>query len=384
MKDFFLEIKKQNKVRNGWIVLWIVGALSLFLEGKNMLCGMVLILAAAADYLDKYTTIYRYEKKGFFNEEFGSASLKNIMNTQSFDVKEYFKILSRRFLPLQIISAFIVIGTAFFKIRSVSTSLLAAGIVLLVPSVLFLAEAALFKYSLTHDSKKHLILDSVVKSGFNIVKMVICASMTMMIILLALSIISSNLVMKGVSDSSIVRVAYNGDIYAGMSVIASVVLVFSLLDGRFHVLKSGKRHIFSVLAAVIMIAGVILYSFAAKEHNVMISEDKIIVRERSEERSYGLEDVESFRVYSDDDALQIELAVSDGKTVKLFATTLDDTTAWKDRYSNDYSFAAEFCGRLIERGIPGKLEEKDKLGKIADKKSEKCRESFQEIVNMLQ
>ena len=69
MKEFVNEIKKQNKHRTGWIVLWVLGLIMFTLKTSrstrlrpgsvNIILASILILTAAIDYVCRYFYIYK-------------------------------------------------------------------------------------------------------------------------------------------------------------------------------------------------------------------------------------------------------------------------------------------------------------------------------------
>ncbi|MBR1674630.1 MAG: hypothetical protein IJ703_06705 [Eubacterium sp.] len=392
MDGFIKFIREQNKRRIGWIVLWLLG-LFIFTckEGVGKLSagvgytlfGAGLLLIASIDYMINYLVAYRGagDLKVYMSETVrGDGSLVRIMKAHSFDVDAYFNGVMKRLLPLQLVSMGINLVFIFVKIHRVSDALIVSGLILLIPTAVNLITRSVFKYLLTHEAKRTVaVLKALSRGFFNLVKLVAGVAAALMLVILIISIVSSNIIMKDISNDEVVRVSTGTDAYMAVALIASAVFIYLILDGSYHLLSALKRHIIAVFFAAAAIGGIVMFVMTASKDNVTIREDSFTVKKAGKSTDYTIDEVESFRVYEYDNAVQVELTVKGGEKIRLFDDSMDDTDAWADKYTSDYDYAAKLSERLMSKGISGTLEERDELEKIVKNMNKKNRDGFEEL-----
>ena len=131
--------------------------------------------------------------------------------------------------------------------------------------------------------------------------------------------------------------------------------------------------------AAAAIGGIVMFVMTASKDNVTIREDSFTVKKAGKSTDYTIDEVESFRVYEYDNAVQVELTVKGGEKIRLFDDSMDDTDAWAEKYTSDYDYAAKLSERLMSKGISGTLEERDELEKIVKNMNKKNRDGFEEL-----
>ncbi len=393
MNDFIKYIREQNKRRIGWALLWLLG-LFIFTckDGKveqlttgvgYTVFGAALVFMAVLDHMINYLTIYRGagDLKVYMSETVrGDGSLVRIMKAHSFDVDAYFNGILRRLLPLQLVSLAINIVFIFAKIHKVSDALIISGLVLIIPAAVNYIARSVFKYLLTHEGRRIVaVLKALSRGLFNLIKLVAGIAAALMLVILIISIVSSNIVMKDISNDEVVRVSSGADAYMAVALIASAVFIYLILDGSYHLLSALMRHIIAVFFAAAAIGGIVMFVMTASKDNVTIREDSFTVKKAGKSTDYTIDEVESFRVYEYDNAVQVELTVKGGEKIRLFDDSMDDTDAWAEKYTSDYDYAAKLSERLMSKGISGTLEERDELEKIVKNMNKKNRDGFEEL-----
>ena len=393
MNEFIKIIRKQNKERIGWIVLWILGLFVFVCKDENTgkfpigngytLLGAALILMASMDYLINYLAIYKGDAtaKSFFNVPVGGDnSIISIMKVHSFDADRYFNALMIKQLPLQLISVAINTIMIFVEIQKVSDSLLISALILLIPTFVNFLARSIVKHLLTHNEKRKLAVMRALSRGlFNLFKLVAGIAAAIMAVILIMAIISSKLSMDDIPEEEVARVSSGADAYMALALIGTAVFVYLLMDGSYHLLTSIKRHTLALLVGAAAVTGIVMYVYTSNYNNVTIREDRFTVKKSAKTTEYSINDVESFRVYEDDNAVQIELTMKTGAKVKLYNDSMGDTEAWKDKYTSDYDYAARLSERLLSSGVSGKLEETDKLEDIVSTMKKIDREDFRKL-----
>ncbi|MCR4608894.1 MAG: hypothetical protein K5750_04255 [Eubacterium sp.] len=403
MNDFSKKIKRINKCRIGWIVLWIMGLLMFSLTEvrnarahsghRNILIGTILILVASIDYVCKYYYIYKdsFQKKagflwGYIYER--PSSLSDILRSHSFDVNKYSGIILRRLLPLQVVSGALLITAGLLDIFTLSDSLITAGICFMIPTIVIYSAGMLAKRNLTHNKTRLQIVFAGLSGFYNFIKAATAIIAAFKVSILITAICSSNIIMKDISNDVVARVSSNSDKYVGTAILSFVLAVFLILDGNFHITRAAKRHVAAVFLVAIFVFAVTMFTYTARNKNVTIYSNEqgftFTVNKDKTHTDYTLDSVKSFRVYEEDNSIQIELSTDQNTSFKLFAESMDDTEAWNDKYHSDYNYAAELCRKLTEKGITGKLEEKEKLEKSIKDKDEETHQGFIEIVTLLE
>ncbi|SEF69063.1 hypothetical protein SAMN04487934_102162 [Eubacterium ruminantium] len=402
MKELYKAIKKQNKGRVGWIVLWFLGLMVSGLKGNNysdkisigtgyIIFGAGLILLASIDYVVKYIIICKDEAVGFgFKRWIDGVGIKDgnlmkIMKAHSFDVDAYFNHILLRIFPLQLFSAAVYTAFIFLKILSLSDAMLAAAMCYLIPVMVILAVKILFKHTLSNDNNKTIaIIIGAGKGILNLAKSIASAVAGFMVFMVLFAMVSDKIILNGISESEAVKVSVmGGDPFVAMGVLGSIIGIYLLMDGSFHITGVKTRRILAVIAVITCISGMFVYSFTAQNDSITIREDSFTVNKDSEERVYKLEDVRNYRVYAESGAIQTELTMMDNRKIKLFGDSMDDTEAWKDKYLNEYKYAASLSEKFTKMGIKGSLEDKDRLSKIVDKLDSDCREGLEEIIEIM-
>lgn len=403
--NFKKYIGKMNKSLVGWVIVWITALGMMAMSGGdnssntlidrsvgfNMTLALLLIVIAVDLYINKYIKFYygsdmekadTEDEVTFSNPNFSVADLAR---THSFDIGTYLWMVYKKLIPLQLVSVAAVIVMGISKIALFSTATEAAFIagIILIPVILTVIYRLIMGYKMYHGTR--LIFNVVlgaIKGIFGAVKIVAVCVAFIMIGLVFLAIISSSVVMKGIDDSIPVSISSNTGWLLAIYIIGIVGLSLIITDVSKEAIlalwvKNVKKIVIVLLAVVFITAGV--FSYIAINENVMLTEDKITVKHKGAATEYGLEDINTYRIYDESGSIQMELTFNDGSKSRIFGASADDTTAWRSRYYSNYNYGAELVEKLAGMGVKGTLENEKKLQENVDGLDPECREGFDRI-----
>ena len=114
-------------------------------------------------------------------------------------------------------------------------------------------------------------------------------------------------------------------------------------------------------------------------------EDKIIVSNFDRTKEYSLSEIESFKVYEDDEELQVKVTFKDGFSETLFGSVSTNTEAFDEKYYSIYNFMEEMLPIYMENGAKGEIDKEDmeKLREIIKGYDKEIREAFEGIVELM-
>ena len=393
MELFYGKMHKLNSQRIGWLAIWITALAGIPLctlnsDGNDLglfytIVALLLFMMASISYVKKYTELDQDDttEPSLTAMTGSSARFANFMLVHSFDTFAYFRILMLRFIPVQAISAILIILLGVFKLTENMPVMLA--IVIIVPLVVICLSALSFRHSLSHEyGLLHRFMRGTVAYIYTIVSFIGYEIYLASLVLIIVAIVYDKKVMEGLADTEIARISSGADIWLIIGGIATMVFGYCL-NNTMAEKKKGRliRLAFLLVSALTAVAGVVLYITLSFGNNVLIREDSFVLSRSGVKTEYELDDVKSYRIYSGKDGIiRMELHFNDGKSADLFTGSSSDTDAWRDKYFSDYNYAAELAGKLDAAGIKGTLEDRDKLYKnVTTSLDPRCAEGFRAI-----
>ena len=398
--NFKKYIGRMNKNIVGWGVVWITALLMMAISGGdntsnnlidrsvkfNMVVSLLLILIAVDLYIKKYIKFYdgidadkvdKDDRITFSNPNFSIAELAR---AHSFDLGAYLWEIYKKLIPLQLGSVIVVIGMGIAKFISFTTAAIIVAGIILIPVILVLLYRFVMEYKMYHNTSLAFnVVLGAIKGIFSAVRIFTVGIAFIMLGFLVLALFSSNVVMKGIDDNIPVRVSSNTGWLIAVYIVGIVGLSLFITDIAKESLVTAwvkaKRKIVTVLVAAVIITAAV-FSYISINENVMIREDRIIVRHKGVSTEYGLADINTYRIYDENGSIQMELTFNDGNRQRIFGASADDTTAWTDKYYSDYNYGAELVEKLAGNGVKGTVENADKLQKNVDGMDPECREGF--------
>lgn len=138
------------------------------------------------------------------------------------------------------------------------------------------------------------------------------------------------------------------------------VLSFLCLIGAF-VLASCENHIYTEFAG-----------------------DEFRIHDLWKEEVYGMEEIESFRIYEDHESIQMELVFGDRVVEKIFGTGQTSNDLYEKAYDNEYEFLADYVDKLQKLGAEGKLEDVEMLKERVAELNPKIQEGWRRILELME
>lgn len=397
MKDFYRAVRKHNKFRMGWLLLWCLGICMYMISGTeekkllslNAVMAAVLFFSGASDFVSKHLSINKGEHKGSM---FGGNDMRlqygrmeDIMRFHSFDTSEYFGLIAKNFLPVQAVTEAIVIAYGILAEKKVVSTVFFGALVLVLPPVVNFCRKKYMERRLTSElggAEKTLVI--LVKAICMILKLVsfIAAGL---VIILGLSIISDQFWMRGIdNDEAVLFSATHGNIFLIICIIAAVLILLTMVDSNIiSDMRVSVKKALTVLMAVVMLASGALYVYLGTKENVIFRADSITVNEKGESVSYTYDRVTDYRVYSRDNSLGMTLVMDDERKIEVFEDITSVTDGWDKEYRNDYYYAAALVEIFKANGAKGSFEGESQLRKATDGMDGDIKSGFEKLTDVL-
>ncbi len=144
-----------------------------------------------------------------------------------------------------------------------------------------------------------------------------------------------------------------------------------------HMIKKLNARI--ALFTIGIVFAVIMVITSARNY-VMSSESGFVNMVSGKETSYTMEDVTDFVIYCDDNTLAMKVSMKDGKSLEVLTDMTEENERWAKEYDyNFYDYVRTITVKLQNLGIPGRLEDTEKLAKKAKAENGEMERSFEQI-----
>ena len=400
MDAFRRYVGKNNGNAYGWLITWFTSVLFLLFAGikktgapidKAYYAGVLaFLLADVTAYARRYTRFYFAEKTTKEMEgmkAFMQKDLSDLLGTISFDPFTYFALLGKRLFPLQLCSAAIFLLFGMFHVLTLKDALVVAAAYLLIPCITLALRALELYHSMTRGNGigRHF-LAGVGESICNLARVIMVGIAFVCLILWMIDFFGITPVMAEVDENMAVRMCGGSVIAFVSSICAAVFLSFfasgMYYDATFSVWRKMRTRIVMALAVVLTLA-VGYCCYGLRNDHVRLMEDSITVRRGGIDKVYGMNKIIQYRIFCQDDAIQMEVTFDDGEEVRLFSGISEETKEWSRRFYGDAVYVAYMVDRLRERGVVGKLEDQEKIENIMKNYDEELKEGFRHIVEVI-
>lgn len=398
MKDFYRAVRKHNKFRMGWLMLWCLGICMYMISGTeekkllslNAVMAAVLFFSGASDFISKHLSINRGEHKnslpGSNDMRLRYGRMEEIMRFHSFDTSEYFGLIAKNFLPVQAVTEAIVIAYGILVEKNVVSTVFFGALVLVLPPAVNYCRKKYMERKLTSEisgAEKTLVILVKAICGYGIRFVSVIAAG--LVIILGLSIISDQFWMRGIdNDEAVLFSATHGNIFLIICIIAAVLILLTMVDSNIiSDMRVSVKKALMVLMAVVMLASGALYVYLGTKENVIFRADSITVNEKGESVSYTYDRVTDYRVYSRDNSLGMTLVMDDEKKIEVFEDITSVTDGWDKEYRNDYYYAATLVERFMANGAKGSFEGESQLRKATDGMDSDIKSGFEKLTDVL-
>ena len=385
VNEFAKMISKHNEKDKRWSIICFitfiftgfVGVDETTVLGKICfpLCGSIMIIFFTMHFLKKYLSIMLYMGIDTATE---NEYLYNIAKTQAFPVKKYFDFLRKKLVVWQIV--FFIITSVIFILHTNYIGILIAVVMALIPSVVCLVYEKRFNKEIcTRNKNWEAFVGGCLIGITSLVE--ICISFVYLFLgyMMVWAITSDNL-LGGLNENVILYRSYENEKTFGIMLFSFLIFVFACM----YPLKSKFKVIRIILGIIVIGFGVV---DAVMENNMYteIYEDKIIVSNFDRTKEYSLSEIESFKVYEDDEELQVKVTFKDGFSETLFGSVATNTEAFDEKYYSIYNFMEEMLPIYMENGAKGEIDKEDmeKLREIIKGYDKEIREAFEGIVELM-
>ena len=332
-------------------------------EINYIIIGGVIIVVAALScnkyFFKRYLNIEQ-------NVEY--TDISKIMCYHSFDIDEYFNVIKVKMKKhtsligiyvFQIIMLFIFgnEGREFEWWKFLSFSLI--GIVLIfTPYISYYCQKWIFSYKMRKgiDGKFKIILKALSAIG-------LLADSLLWIVVACLALLIGWVVFGSLVTPEVIesKIVFRNRTYM-QSILFLIIGGFGMLlltmeDGMRAIGKKLYRIAFAICICL-MIVGMAL---TVREQNIYteFADDRFIIYNFGIKAEYGMEDIDTFSVYIDEDraGIQLELTFKDGVNVKTLGTSITCSDLYTNTYKDENEFVEDYVKTLKSRGIDGTVED---------------------------
>ncbi|MBQ3545036.1 MAG: hypothetical protein IJA34_08645 [Lachnospiraceae bacterium] len=382
IKEFSKLMQKHNEKDKRWsiidlITFVLIGIVNIGILGKFSfpVFGSIMILFFAMHYLKSYLSIMVY--MGIDNANVNDELYK-IARTQAFPVKKYFDFLRKKLVVWQ--AVIFVFACAMVIIEKNYLGLIFAVIMGLIPSVMCdIFEKRFKKKMCSRDKALGEILGGFIIGITSIVECALSVIFITVGYFLLWAIISDGIF--GTSGKNIVVYrTYEFEISFNVMIIMFIVCLFSWM---YPLRKKAK--IIRIIIGVLFIALGIVDIVMENNMYTEIYEDKIIVSDFERKKEYSIEEIESFKVYEEDDELQVKLIFKDGFSETLFGSVATNSDEFDEEYYSIYNFMEKMISVYMENGAKGEMDKEDmeELREMISGYDKEIRDSFERIVELM-
>lgn len=335
MEKFYKKIKEENRQNRIWLMVWFVAVCSIILEmnsSKNaeIIIYVILLTIASYEYFMKYFFLYkegkyqvgRFKFIFFFNPRHYS-NLTDILRQHSFSLRDYIKLLVKKFIPVQIVTAVIAIlydsvyvfyyGISVFTIYSVLKILAAIVIPFIVAFVFYKIKYYELTRDVSQSSKFLLNLGDKVLQGLKVILSVIFYAK---FVFVGYALVLGRILLS-TSRESPWRIAV---VHTNQFLLAMVILVSMLVFLVVSRYRTTTFRAFLGLLTFIMCCVIIVFLF---KKNIVIDDQNIKVTMNFKTVEYTYDDIKAYKCFEDVDeeadytTYVYMLYMKNGKTIKV-------------------------------------------------------------------
>ncbi len=400
MEKFLNWVKKNNPGdRSKFIIAMavFVGYFFCFVatsEGKQIgffVAGGCIAIIIAMDvgryFINQYLKVYEAQWLVGVKQE-----VSEILRFHSFDADKYFQLIRRKIKWLArmlggcgLLLAFLagqIEETKEYQWERVMVFAVIGIICGAAPYITWLLQKKVFLHQLRwgQEGKLHITL-TILKGLFAIPEVIVGISVLSVATLLFCVIISDMLTPKIDETMLLCRKSEGFMYYFVFFLLAFLGGIWILCNG----LSTKLSKVFcggTILSLMVAICMLVYSSYSYTE----FQNEEIIIYHFGVVKRYEIEDIQSFRIYAEEENMQIqmELLFKDGVSKKAIGTTQTYSDKFEEMYYSDYNFIADYVSKMQAAGVSGTLEEVDKLEEYVEELDGEVKEGLEKIVGLME
>lgn len=384
IEKFAKEIRKKSDRDRRWTKLMlVVYVCACFFEPEidNIVIDEMLYLAIRAvvvvgfamRHINQY--IRMKTDTGFGSTE--DESLCKVAGNHAFPVKEYFAFIRKKLIIWQ--GIILVIGVIKPFMEKQYIDILFSVVMALLPFAVSFMMQKIFEYRMCHTvSLKVEFLSGIFKMAFDAIEVIVLFVYTILAWFIIWAFITDGLIVN-FNQNEIVYRAFKDETAFIVMLVAFIVFIYACAISS----KKISRYVRIISAIVVVVSGIVS-GIMENNYYTEITPDSIVVVNREDRREYTFEDVETFKVYSEDESIQVILYFNDGKSELLFSGASTSSEAYDEAYYSEYNFVADLVKKLLENGAEGIIEDVEELGEDIEGLDVEVKKGLDEIVGLLQ
>ncbi|MBR1390313.1 MAG: hypothetical protein IJ567_02505 [Lachnospiraceae bacterium] len=308
-RKFVENIKKENSQNIKWITFGILSIVTSFYSATEfdylfLAEPIALIVFASVSYYEKYLYLSEFGRTSGKPDTANLLSLTVLTKYHAFDVKQYFKILRRRFYVFQGIGVLCQMIWILLD-GAVAASLIMAAAYVVVPMVV----GMIIVYSEEDKQKTYQDTGAIVIVGFfkvivEIFEVVLAAVSSILFLLLIVGVCGNGRIINALPKEQVVRIEDGGDVMMFAAIILMVLFLGTCLFTRLPVFLS-KRNIkrIRIILGCLVVAVMTVYLLYSGCHYIRMEDGKFTIVSWGSRSEYTYDEISSLRLYNADDSL---------------------------------------------------------------------------------
>lgn len=379
MKNFLHYMRKEHRYNIKWPIFWVCGILIFLLNNRqptyvndkeaadlHIAVSGILLAIASVLFFRKYTELVpttreKIKKNGQRPADILiHTSLSEIVRTHAFDVKAYFCLLIERFMIVQGVSIALIMLMAAFKVIVMSSALVYSGMILIIPLVIWDWETVLMDAARTHKKgAAYTAFMSIYYFIESIIAVCVLAYVFVTVVLLISGFVQSKMLLGDIDAQVIAKVGTDDWITVLLIILALVLAVFFADVNQLIIHIRWTKIMKSVVTGIVLTIVIlfVLQGIGCKKDHIVLWENSISVKQVGFEKTYSFDEIKAYSVYYKDTDIKMKVTFSDGRSEDIFYSSSTYTDGWEERYYSDYQYAAELVDMLLQKGVPGTVEE---------------------------
>lgn len=379
MKNFLQYMRKEHRYNIKWPIFWVCSILIFLLNNRqptyvndkeaadlHIAVSGILLAIASVLFFRKYTELVpttreKIKKNGQRPADILiHTNLSEIVRTHAFDVKTYFCLLIERFMIVQGVSIALIMLMAAFKVIVMSSALVYSGMILIIPLVIWNWETVLMDAARTHKKgAAYTAFMSIYYFIESIIAVCVLAYVFVTVVLLISGFVQSKMLLGDIDAQVIAKVGTDDWITVLLIILALVLAVFFADVNQLIIHIRWTKIMKSVVTGIVLTIVIlfVLQGIGCKKDHVVLWENSISVKQVGFEKTYSFDEIKAYSVYYKDTDIKMKVTFSDGRSEDIFYSSSTYTDGWEERYYSDYQYAAELVDMLLQKGVPGTVEE---------------------------
>lgn len=359
----------------------------------KLMAGGGIVVFVSALSLGKYSC----ERYSCVESAFANAlkiNISEVMRYHSFDVDEYYGIIKKQLRKSTVLIGICAIVMALvggftgehvvFDGKRAAIFLVVGLISITAPYIAYYFEKKIFYYQMYNGNVGTVqFICSLISGAFFLVEIIfwIVSSILTLLILWGMF---GQWVAPAVDETKIIFRNYNDEM--GFLFLVAALLGELCLIANYK-MKTIWQKVYNTAVGICVIVFIVGIVLTIRDSNIYteFADDRFIVYNFGVEKDYGMEEIQSFRIYNNavDDGIQFELTFNDGKSYKTLSSTSTNSNLYGENYYSEYNFISDYVKSLKNAGINGTLEDEEEIREYVNGLDEEVIIGFEEIVEIM-